>query len=268
MTQPETKQFTLRGMFILVTAIAVWLGLSLALKLFGFALGGMLCVIAWSHFYKRSWLEMLIGLASVGILFALLLPSVTDAHVQSNRSMCASNLRQISLALKIYHNLHGSYPPIVSYSATGRPMHSWRTHLLPIIEQPALAAQYDWTEPWNGPLNSRMNTARIRLFQCPRDLTANKSNITYLAIDVPGAQPGDPFVVIEVHGSGVGFFEPRDVSLTDLLAAKPRAGAILPRGVHTTKTAVQLVWPDGQIECIAIADLPKLLAKLQLPRDE
>jgi hypothetical protein len=265
MSQPETRQFTLRGMFILVTALAAWLGMSLALGPLGIVVGAVLCGVATVYFCRRSWTELAVVFAIVVVLFIYLLPNPSDTRTPYYRGACRNNLVMIGIALHNYHDVHGSWPPLVTYSATGRPMHSWRAHLLPFIERQDLAAQYNWNEPWNGPLNSRIDTVKNRVFQCPLDPAAKTGGISYLAIAVPGAKPGDPFAVIEVHGSGVGFFEPKDISLTDLLATKPPAGAIVPRGVHSAKTTVQVVWTDGYVEEIAIADLPKRLAELQLP---
>lgn len=264
MSESATRQFTLRGMFILITAIAAWLGMSVAIGPLGFVVGGVLCATAVVFFCWPGYAEMAVVLASVAVLAIAFVPEIQVARTPSYRGMCRNNLRQIGLSLHSYYDVHRSFPPLVTYSDSGRPMHSWRTHILPFIERQDLAAQYDWTEPWNGPVNSLINVKRNRVFQCPLDPAAKTGGISYLAIDVPGAKPGDPFVVIEVHGSGIGFFEPRDISLTDLLATKPSAKTVLPRGVHGGSKEVLLVWHDGHVESIPVADLPTRLAELKI----
>jgi hypothetical protein len=277
MNARQARQITLRGMFILVTAIAAWLGLSLVQGALGFLIGGVLCSLSVVYFYVPRYLcwpwitELAVVLAISVVLILRLLPVVDDARdgTPNYRGHCANNLKQIGYALQNYYDLHGSYPPLVTYSASGRPMHSWRTHILPFIERQDLAEQYDWTEPWNGPLNSRIDLRKNPVFQCPLDPAAKKGGISYIAIDVPGAKAGNPFVVIEVHGSGIGFFEPRDLLLDDMFAMKPSAKSILPSGMHgVNRSAVQLVWPDAHVELIPVADLPKRLAELRMPQSE
>jgi prepilin-type N-terminal cleavage/methylation domain-containing protein/prepilin-type processing-associated H-X9-DG protein len=56
-------------------------------------------------------IELLVVIAIIGILMAILLPSLEHVRHQSYIAKCASNLRQIGLALSAYANEnHGGYP--------------------------------------------------------------------------------------------------------------------------------------------------------------
>ncbi len=57
-------------------------------------------------------IELLVVIAIIGILAALLLPTLGRAKESARRASCASNLRQTNLALSLYVEDHeGLYPP-------------------------------------------------------------------------------------------------------------------------------------------------------------
>src|SRR5262245_66359 len=114
-----------------------------------------------------KWPVFVIVLAVGGVLLvccggltipALLLPAVQQGREAARRSQCKNNLKQIALALLNYESRYGTFPPAYVADESGKPMHSWRVLILPDLDQQALYNDYNFSEPWDGPNNSRLLT--------------------------------------------------------------------------------------------------------------
>src|SRR6516225_5331855 len=66
-----------------------------------------------NHQGRRGFtlIELLVVVGVIGILVALLLPAVQSAREAARRANCASNLRQIAMAMQNYVSSTDSFPP-------------------------------------------------------------------------------------------------------------------------------------------------------------
>jgi len=136
--------------------------------------------------FKFRLVELLVVLGVIGILVGLLLPSIRYSPGAGKRSMCLNNLKQIGLALHNYHDTYKALPPAYTVDANGKPLHSWRTLILPYLEQQAVYDQLDLSKPWDDPINKAVfDKANLHnLYQCPSaNIAAGQT--TYLAIVGP-----------------------------------------------------------------------------------
>jgi prepilin-type processing-associated H-X9-DG protein len=87
---------------------------------------------------------------------AIFMPAVAQARQSAQRVQAANNLKQLGLAMHIYADQHGSFPPAVLYGPDGKTPYSWRVAILPYLEQKTLYDQYRFDEPWDSPANRRV----------------------------------------------------------------------------------------------------------------
>jgi len=121
--------------------------------------------------------SLLIGL----VLVAILLPVTRSAREPSRRSHCKNNLKQIGIALHNYHDEYGMFPPAFTVDAEGNKLHSWRTLILPYMEQVALYNTIDLTKPWDDPANDVVRQTSLPVYHCPSS-SGLPNHTNYLAI--------------------------------------------------------------------------------------
>ena len=119
-------------------------------------------------------------LVMIGIL--LLLPSIRRGGGDvSHRIKCLNNLKQITIGLHNYHDVYASFPPAYTTDKDGNKLHSWRTLLLPFIDQGKLYDRIDLSLPWDHPKNASVLKVNVPGYQCSAtDL--NEGMTTYRAI--------------------------------------------------------------------------------------
>ncbi len=88
------------------------------------------------------------------------------------------------MALHNYEQVHKAFPPACTVDANGRRLHSWRTLILPYLEQESLYRTIDLSKPWNDPANAKALETYVSVFQCPA-MVGPRNKTTYLAIVAP-----------------------------------------------------------------------------------
>jgi len=128
--------------------------------------------------------ELLVVIAIIGVVVALCLPAVRSAREPARRNSCSNNLKQIMLAILHYESQNGTLPPAYTVDADGNRLHSWRTLILPHMEQRQLYESIDHSKPWDDPVNAKAREAVVESYICPsyRD---TKNITTYLGVYGP-----------------------------------------------------------------------------------
>ncbi len=111
--------------------------------------------------------EALVVVAILAVLVLFLLPNVRRSGESARRSQCKSNLKQICIALHNYHDAYGVFPPANTADANGQPLHSWRTLILPFLDQQQLFDSIDLSKPWNDPANAEAYSTHVAIYACP-----------------------------------------------------------------------------------------------------
>ena len=139
--------------------------------------------------------ELLVVIAIIGVLIALLLPAVQFARESARRAWCGNNLRQLGIALHLYHDQLNALPCGWYYSLNPPNVQGWGTGILPQIEQQQLYDRFDFRVPAcnelgpRGIANVAIISTPIPTFTCP---SAGNPRRMYDGLLPAGSLPGIP----------------------------------------------------------------------------
>jgi prepilin-type processing-associated H-X9-DG protein len=123
--------------------------------------------------------------ATMGVLVALLLPAVQAAREAARRAQSANNLKQIGLGLLNYEATHRRLPARANFDKEGKPLLSWRVHVLPFVEELPLYKQFHLDEPWDSPHNRQLIAKMPAIYRNPSS-TAKPGMTDYLGVSGEG----------------------------------------------------------------------------------
>ena len=196
---------------------------------------------------RRTILTVMTILGIILVAICLLLPAVRSARPAARRNACANNMKQIAVALQAYAEIYHVLPPAYTTDEDGKPLHSWRTLILPYLEEQPLYKSIDLAKPWNDPANAEACKTSVDAYRCP-SATDGENYTTYLAIVTPDScfRPTEPrdlsditdgtrntLMLIEVDsGHSVPWMSPVDADENVVLGIGPKSSLDHAVGVH------------------------------------
>lgn len=132
-------------------------------------------------------IELFVVICIIAILFGLLLPARRRAPEAARRMTCSNSIKQIGQALLAYELHYKKFPPAYTVNLKGEPLHSWRTLILPFLEQQDLYDHIQLDQPWNSPANRKARETKVDLYSCP-SLLSNRDmqfHTTYHCLVAP-----------------------------------------------------------------------------------
>ena len=187
-----------------------------------------------------------------------LAPTIAQLKARRDIAACKQNLKRIALALNAYAVDYGTYPPPITFDATGKKMHSWRVLILPYLGEKRLYERYDLSKPWDAIENSMMQASIPDVYVSPANSKAGivgESN--YMLLTGPrtlfpaagpfspvniGDGPENTLLVVETNNTTIPWTEPADLDVTTIAAPVGALNGI--GGTHQGGATV--VFADGE----------------------
>jgi hypothetical protein len=120
-------------------------------------------------------------------LQAMLQSSVGKVRLAALRTQSQNNLKQIGLAMHNNHAVYNSLPARANFDGNGKPLLSWRVHILPFIGQEELYKQFKLNEPWNSEHNKKLIAQIPPIYASPLSKAGKDGKTTYLALTGKGS---------------------------------------------------------------------------------
>jgi hypothetical protein len=173
------------------------------------------------------------------------------------------------LAVANYLDSHGHYPPAWIADENGKPLLRWRVLILPYLDEQTLFEQFDLTEPWDGPNNSKLLDQMPQTYRLHTIKDEHKSASNYVAVVGEntlwqGAEPRDQefvsdgtsntLMVAEYVGHVIPWTKPEDLLLDEIdLAVDSEKGIcsiLTPPAFATVNGVVRFLPTDTSPESV------------------
>jgi prepilin-type N-terminal cleavage/methylation domain-containing protein/prepilin-type processing-associated H-X9-DG protein len=198
-------------------------------------------------------IELLVVIAIIAVLIGLLLPAVQKVREAAARAKCQNNLKQLGLAMHIYHDANGKLPPQTANNANKCCNGTWQMAILPTVEQGALWQAY---QNWGGTVaggptyeqreNLLVTSVRLPTFTCPSDLPNTAKSGTF---------NGTKYFITQhnylVNVGNIDYAQGKDGALPDQPAGLKFLGAPFSRSKQFTLTDVT----DGTSNTLMAAEV-------------
>ena len=128
--------------------------------------------------------------AMTPVLIGMLLPAAQQTRAAARRTQSMNNMRQMTLAAHNYASAHNGFPAQANYDKNGKPLLSWRVHVLPYIEQQELYDQFHLDEPWDSPHNRKLIKKMPQVYSSP-SVAPGPGKTVYLGVAGEGGLFGN-----------------------------------------------------------------------------
>ncbi len=162
-------------------------------------------------------MELIVVIAIIALLMALMLPAIRRVREPANRMLCASNMRQLVIAMHNYHNDYKTLPTgCIGAGTSPESRLSWIVAILPYLEEDSLFKSIDMSKGYGG--NLSVTHKRLKNLQCPSAevVIGNDSVTLYVAMSGIGKEAaGQP-----VGSVGNGFMGYDRITTLGMITAK------------------------------------------------
>jgi hypothetical protein len=102
------------------------------------------------------------------------------ARGAAERAQQMNAFKQLGLAMHSYHDTHRAFPPAAFRDKAGKPLLSWRVHVLPFIDEADLYKQFHLDEPWDSQHNKKLIEKMPKIYESVRVRGVEKGKTTFV----------------------------------------------------------------------------------------
>ena len=192
-----------------------------------------------------SLVELLVVIATIGLLTGILLPAIQSSRETARRMTCLNNLHQIGLGMLAFHDDFKRFPkggeemrllrnPDGTLRYPNGKQLAWSAYILPYVELQTLAKRIDFKKAFDSPENASAAAEIVPLYLCP-----SNPRKTYLvsgrgACDYGGIY-GERIIGTNSPPRGVMLYD-KYVSIREIIDGTS----------HTIMVSEDSGWPEGQ----------------------
>jgi hypothetical protein len=199
------------------------------------------------------------------VVVYVVVPLILAWHASKfeSKTESANNLKELGLAMHLYHDYHGHFPPAVlrdpALGDRGQP-YSWRVALLPFLGEDALYSQYRRDEPWDSPANKAVLARMPRVFALPGSMRAAGGLTHYQLLVGPGTaferpdlksrlidfpRGADQTILAVEAAVPVPWTKPEDLPY-DPDGPLPKVGGLVGNGFHALFADASVRWFEAE----------------------
>ena len=269
---------------LIASGAAVWGDDSILFSIFVLIFWAARFFIGESRFKNAFLPTSLIILCVLAILYYLIVPSVFINREALRRIHRKNNMRQLVLGMLNYESAFGQLPNAIE-TINGN-SHSWRTRILPFIEEQNRFNLYDYSLPWDSTVNMKL----VSPVATPSSFSPDQEGKTIFKLVVgegtvfqSGRTPTidsikdgaeNTIVLIEDHADPVFFSQPKDIDIEEAVVKLSRPN--IADATHAKKEtfattyyydSINVVCADGSAHSIGFGIDPELLCRAFLCAD-
>jgi hypothetical protein len=192
-------------------------------------------------------------------LAAVVEPLLFRTRQAAQRAMSQNNLKQIGIAFHTYYDKYKVFPAAASYDKQGKPLLSWRVHLLPFLGEEELYKEFHLDQPWDGEHNKKLVARIPNVYRSANAKLTAAGKTLYLApvgeatmfpgrkpvkiTDVTDGTSNTIFIVEAAEDAAVVWTKPEDLNYDP---KKPLAGLPGP----PNKKGINVLLVDGSVRLL------------------
>jgi hypothetical protein len=109
-------------------------------------------------------------------------PLVRRAHQTAAHAAGLNKLKELAFATHSYADAHkGRFPAVANFDKQGKPLLSWRVHLLPYLGEKKLYQEFHLDEPWDSAHNKELIARMPAVYQGPGRKLNREGKTIYVA---------------------------------------------------------------------------------------